>query len=151
MSRIVYGLLAGFFGIASYLNFSIYNATPELKNIGLVKNEVAYVQEYSGPSPSQAMDHVLESVGQVELSNPGHEKDILALEDELRYYQSGLEGIGSEVIYAPVLDAVAGKLDTFADDHTKNGQTLAFGIGYLTLCGIFAGLTAVEPERRQQK
>jgi len=153
MSRALRTGLAALWGIGAFLNFSLYAAKPELKNIALVKNEAEYVQLYEGPSPAEALDHALASLDVVEASNPKYVQDIQALETELVQYKTEINTLLSGQVDYQDLSSVSGKLDTasseletFAKNHSKNNENLGLGIMDTVLCGAWAVAAALDDD-----
>lgn len=137
MGKIAYAVLSGAFGVLSIITFAKYISSPELKNLALIKDEAAYIHEYRGSRPVDAIDHVLASVDQLELSNPSNDTDIQDLETELMQYRLGLEAIDNPRIYNPVLDTLSDQLQEFAAEHNKDESYLSLGMMSLFWSGIF--------------
>lgn len=153
MTRAFKASLAAIWGLGAILNFSLYAAKPELNNIDLVKNEAAYVQQYNGPSPTEALDHALESLYVVEVANPDNAQDILAMKEGLIQYKSEISTLLSgEVNYQDLgavsekMEAASSDLEKFAYDNTRNDAKLVFGGIYTFLCATNGLLAVVDDE-----
>ena len=137
---------AAMFGGAAAIIFGLYFSQPQLKNIDLVGNEASYVQEYSGPSPTEALDHALASLEIVESSNPTYAPKIQELETQLSQYKAELGGIESELIYNPVLDQVSDELDIFENKYSRSGLTLGVGIVDAVLGAFYLGIALLDDD-----
>ncbi len=133
-------------GCSAALCLGTYFGTPQLENVKLIKNEAAYVQEYNGKSPAEALEHALESIEAVRISNPDYQEDIMGLEDEIMQYQSALEETDNEIIYPLVLDAASDSMALFAYAHTKSQPALVLGLANLGISGLLGTIAIVEPK-----
>ncbi len=133
-------ILAGLIGAYTLAG---YMCQPHLESMDVVKGEAAYVEQYNGPKPAEALEHSLETLNIIRESNPNYEEDFQALESEIRQYQGALSGIDNELLYSPVLDDVSSRLETFADEHTKDGWLLLLGSG-ACVASILNGVDALK-------
>lgn len=153
MSRALKAIYATIWGAGAILNFGLYAAKPELNNIDLVKNEAAYVQKYNGQSPTEALDHALESLYIVEATNPDNAQDILAMKEGLIQYKSEISTLLSgEVNYQDLgavsekMEAASSDLEKFAYDNTKNDSKLVVAGLDTLLCSFWAVSAVVDDE-----
>lgn len=153
MTRAFKASLAAIWGLGAILNFSLYAAKPELNNIDLVKNEAAYVQQYNGPSPTEALDHALESLYVVEVANPDNAQDILAMKEGLIQYKSEISTLLSgEVNYQDLgavserMKAASSDLEKFAEDNAKKDSKLVVAGLDTLLCSFWAVSAVADDE-----
>ncbi len=124
----IMGLVGGMLGGSMIGN---YIGTPNVKGAELISQQAAIIQDYSGPSPEEALDKMLETLNAVEIVNPQYKEDINGLEVQVESIRNQIPALDeSEVAYA--MDSLGSTLETYADDHYRNPAVLRGGLLSLT-------------------
>ena len=125
------------FGLASATTIMKYAATPELNNINLLENEAAYIQQYEGPNPADALDHALESINVVKVTNPEYAMQITNLEAELNQSKAEITAHLNSPNYQDLIqvsdeiEEASSKLETFVKENSRDDSRLQRGFYYL--------------------
>jgi hypothetical protein len=134
--EVMYGAV---FLIASAGNFFIYNSKPYMPEMDLIKGASAYIQQYDGDKPSDAIVFAKQTLDIAARKNPDI-KGISDLEKEISLINLDQGNTANPVIYKPVLKSVGDKMELIADKNPRQEWDLYFsffaaGMGFAILSG----------------
>jgi hypothetical protein len=114
------------FGVGSALRFTFYFSKPNMPEMDLLRCASAYVQQYDGQNPREALDYAQRTLQVVAQENP----EISELEKELSQVNEEIGTSQNRSIDQPVLESIGEKMEDISDKNSRSSETFWEGIWY---------------------
>jgi len=138
----------GIWALASVFNLSNYATKETGPEIDLLRGTSAYVQQYRGETPKEALEYTQRTLAIVG-KNDAFSEDASKLEKELQEISTQIGESKTPSVYQPVLKNVGEKINKVLDDKSGNEASLPIGLGLGALALLNFGVGAYHLSRRK--
>ena len=124
-----------FCATVSALSFVEYFSKPDTFEADALRGASAYVQQYNGAEPNQALDYAQHTVDIV--AHDGfHIPELSELEQEISTTREQMGDVTFPPIYQALLEPLGEKMENIADNHRRDLANLFWGLGLLGLSAL---------------
>ena len=124
-----------FCAAASAVEFWQYFSKPDTFEADALRGASAYVQQYNGAEPNQALDYAQHTLDIV--AHDGfHIPELSELEQEISTTREQMGDVTFPPIYQALLEPLGEKMENIADNHRRDLANLFWGLGLLGLSAL---------------